>query len=344
MQIIISCAINSKDNYMNLSNRIDWIDCCKGFALLLVILGHSTSSQYQHEHFLTQLIYSFHMPLFFILSCTTFKFSPNIKEFIKRTLKSFRHLIFPAILIYVFSILYLFCDNTASQQIDWKYQIDRFIYASGCQFGIRPCLGMTWFLYVLFFGRAILDLLQTYLKKKSLLFAVFLCCLVGILGRNCWYFFSIDVTLAMMPFFYFGYILKKWDINHKTTLTFFSSLLGFIYFFIITNDTIFYIPCRNYPQIPLCYVLGILGTLSLCCLFQILLKSNKMTLFLYLGRNALTLFMIHSLDYTYSSLYNITSNNIINGVYRAIIDISVLLMLRWGKIFVQSIFLPKSDS
>jgi fucose 4-O-acetylase-like acetyltransferase len=329
---------------MNLNNRIDWIDCCKGFALLLVILGHNISLQYQFERFLTQLIYSFHMPLFFILSCITFKFSPDIKAFIKRTFKSFKHLIFPAVMIYVLSILYLFCDNSASQRIDWKYQIDRFIYASGCRFEIRPCLGMTWFLFVLFFGRTILDLLQIYLKKKSLIFVVFLCCLVGILLQNCWYFFSIDVTLAMMPFFYFGYILKKWDINYKTAPTLFTSLLGFIYFFIITNEQIFFIPCRSYPQIPLCYLLGILGTLSLCCLFQILLKSNKMTLLLYLGRNALTLFMIHALDYTYSPLYNITANNIINGICRIIIDISVLLLLRWCKIFVQSFSLSKSDN
>ena len=44
-------------------NRIEWIDALKGFAIILVIIGHTTISVTNKETFVW--IYSFHMPLFF---------------------------------------------------------------------------------------------------------------------------------------------------------------------------------------------------------------------------------------------------------------------------------------
>jgi fucose 4-O-acetylase-like acetyltransferase len=50
--------------------RTDWIDRAKGIGILLVVLGHSTQYFYTDKVALalTGLIYSFHMPLFFVLS------------------------------------------------------------------------------------------------------------------------------------------------------------------------------------------------------------------------------------------------------------------------------------
>lgn len=50
--------------------RTDWIDRGKGIGILLVVLGHSTQYFYTDKVALalTGLIYSFHMPLFFMLS------------------------------------------------------------------------------------------------------------------------------------------------------------------------------------------------------------------------------------------------------------------------------------
>lgn len=43
--------------------RLDHIDACKGIGILLVILGHTNVPSIVHT-----IIYSFHMPLFFIIS------------------------------------------------------------------------------------------------------------------------------------------------------------------------------------------------------------------------------------------------------------------------------------
>lgn len=66
---------------MNEKNRIEWIDCCKGFAIMLVVIGHLADGYLnaglyaEHTDFMNRIyntIYSFHMPLFFILSGFTF--------------------------------------------------------------------------------------------------------------------------------------------------------------------------------------------------------------------------------------------------------------------------------
>ena len=57
------------------SKRLDWIDIAKGIAIILVVIGHcipdaasSTGISVTEYRWLHNIIYSFHMPLFFFLS------------------------------------------------------------------------------------------------------------------------------------------------------------------------------------------------------------------------------------------------------------------------------------
>ena len=52
---------------MSARKRIEYVDVAKGIAILSVIVGH-TFSAYDPGSLLNRFIYSFHMPLFFILS------------------------------------------------------------------------------------------------------------------------------------------------------------------------------------------------------------------------------------------------------------------------------------
>ena len=67
-------------------NSFNWVSSLKGFAIILVVLGHISSP-------LSSFIYSFHMPLFFIVSGFFLnpinQFKSEIIKFFKRLFKPF---------------------------------------------------------------------------------------------------------------------------------------------------------------------------------------------------------------------------------------------------------------
>ncbi len=60
--------------------RIDWVDCAKGIAIILVLIGHTVTFDTESQRLARGIIFSFHMPLFFILSSLTFKFSESSQK------------------------------------------------------------------------------------------------------------------------------------------------------------------------------------------------------------------------------------------------------------------------
>ena len=79
--------------------RIDWIDLAKFIGIILVIIGHSKFTGHI-SHLCRSAIFSFHMPLFFILSAATFRLSADNNQFITKTERAFKHLIIPALCLF----------------------------------------------------------------------------------------------------------------------------------------------------------------------------------------------------------------------------------------------------
>lgn len=75
------------------SQRFEWIDIAKGFACLLVIVGHTISP----ESALYRYIFSFHMPLFFILAGYTF----NPKPLMSLVTSSAKRLLLPYTIVFL---------------------------------------------------------------------------------------------------------------------------------------------------------------------------------------------------------------------------------------------------
>lgn len=74
-----------------MNKRIQFVDMAKGLTILLVIVGHIDTVSV-----LKVSIYSFHMPLFFILSGYFIKTSESISESFR---KMFRALIVPYLIV-----------------------------------------------------------------------------------------------------------------------------------------------------------------------------------------------------------------------------------------------------
>ena len=86
-----------------MKERIAYIDRLKGFAILLVVIGHVVQFLYCPNNFDTNIvfrfIYSFHMPLFFILSgmVTNLKLG-SVEELCQKVKSRFLQLVVPFVL------------------------------------------------------------------------------------------------------------------------------------------------------------------------------------------------------------------------------------------------------
>lgn len=119
-----------------MSKRLDYIDAAKALALVLVIIAHGMSSDAVGMCFLG-IVYSFHMPLFFICSGMTFRESSNFDEWKINSIRSIKTLYCPALILFLVKTLY---ENVYCNQIyGWAQivsAIRSMIWASGVNINV----------------------------------------------------------------------------------------------------------------------------------------------------------------------------------------------------------------
>lgn len=139
-------------------------DMMKGIGILLMIYYHLSCD-------LRPIIYSFHMPLFFILSGYFAKDISSWDEMRLMTKKSLKRLILPylvtMILLIVIELVKSFFKGSYDNVI---LMVLRLAWSSGdiyeSNYGLLV-LGPLWFLIALFWAREILMFLQMVLRKIS---------------------------------------------------------------------------------------------------------------------------------------------------------------------------------
>lgn len=321
------------------AKRIDWIDISKGLTILLVIIGHSDI-----RSVLRGAIFSFHMPLFFILSSTTYKCSTNNDELLNKSEKAFLHLFLAVIGIYLIK-------TTITIIIDFTYLsslplynikiyvgniINVFIVGSGVPTNIGNTviepIGIPWFLMVLFFGRCLFDYLHLKLNNKWFYTSIVLFSIIGLcLGKIQWLPFSFDIALAIQLFFLFGQWLKNYNMEKEALKTIIiSSIIWsslFLYTYIIKNSYL-ELACRCYPLFPICYIYAISGTMMLSSFSQIISKFDFLCgPIKYLGRNSLIMLWVHCFDKYFEFAYRLSSHGLVNAIIRIVIDLGIFALI-----------------
>ncbi len=157
--------------------RIEWIDNAKGVAIILVILGHVLPDGLFHK-----IIYSFHMPLFFILSGMFLIRSTNKSSVWEFSKKKFMRLYIPYVLFGYMILLpfdFIWCNYIVALP-DMNKEI------LGRAFGTIPALrndwplyGHLWFLPCLFIASIIIYGLWKRCKTPQM-FYIF--CFLGFIG------------------------------------------------------------------------------------------------------------------------------------------------------------------
>ncbi|MCQ2604767.1 MAG: acyltransferase family protein [Spirochaetia bacterium] len=185
--------------------RIDYLDIAKAFAIFLVMMGHTGSPDTMFLY--RRIIYSFHMPLFFMISGIVSEFHPkgyskeDWKEFLKKNAYA---LIIP---YFFWAILYSKFSYTGVVQI---------IYGSWKTINDSGSVLALWYLVCLFVVRIEMEGVLSIARKVKIdshLFAALFSPIpftIGILLPNLktGYPWQLDVSLVALGFLLLGYASK----------------------------------------------------------------------------------------------------------------------------------------
>lgn len=174
--------------------RIDWIDLTEGIAIFLMVCGHTSIPLS-----ISNWIWSFHMPLFFIISGILFNATkyPNFNLFIKKRGKT---LIIPYIIFSLITLLTIH-DQTLKE---WLYKG----WINGCAL---------WFIPVLFFAEIFSYFIIRYINSNCLILLTAIT--IGTIGYMLYFFnihfpYNIDVSFYASFFYLIGYISKNKIIHY----------------------------------------------------------------------------------------------------------------------------------
>ena len=317
------------------SGRIEWIDFAKGAGILLVMLGHTVYVDRQGS-IMRGLVFSFHMPLFFMLSCMTFRCSVSMEELAKKTGRAAKHLLIPVAVVFALTILLSNCHNPGLWRDSgyWERQLYSLVVASGVDemfYDVQvPALGVPWFFFALFIGRTLFDYLHLRYADNGLAYHCWLVSAVGVLlGRNHYLPLSLDIALAILPFFLVGHWLGSHDVWGKPVRLLVISLAVWLLtlwleFPRLDNWTYLELACRRYPLYPICYLTAVAGALFICALSVLAMKLGRITApVVYLGRNSLYLLMIHCLDGFWYRWWGTPGRQLVESGKRIVADLVV---------------------
>lgn len=252
--------------------RINMYDIAKGIGIILVYLGHVPPNIY-----FRRFIYSFHMPLFFIISGMLLNVNKYDMKgfFISRT----KSLMIPAITFIAFS------------------NIVGFIFSREYKPGLPSII---WFLFVLYFSELLIFICWKKIKNTKKRTGV--CITLMLLAFFLDYVnFKLPIALNVIPlasfFVSFGYLFKEYILKWSQMNVSISIIGGGLFLLLVS----LYIEDYNNlhkGHLILCslgVIVAIIGSLSIINISKFIDSQNyqiKKTLIM-LGKNSLIIYGVH---------------------------------------------------
>lgn len=301
--------------YVN-PNRIAWVDVAKGIAILLVIIGHTVNFGSATRNF----IFSFHMPLFFILSGYTFNLAGDFPAFFQRVKKLIRHLIYPSLIVSGINIFVLWIKQDqhtiSALWLLTKRMADALWWASGVDVYAHPGLGALWFLFSLFWAKVLMDAIYLLFPGKI----GYIYVIIGLFGmamglKGKWLPQNMDVTFMAMLFIYIGMLWRNYQnlLERHEQLCFMASVI--IWVFCLNVPMYIEMAMRSYPWTICSVVEAVCGSYALCCLCKAFETNVRVRYALqFIGMHTLLIFLVHHLDWIAFPVWHSLSIGIESGL------------------------------
>lgn len=202
------------------TKRISEIDSLKGLLIILVILGHTKEI---HEHFriLYSWIYTFHMPIFFILAGIFYKPGLGIKEYYKKIAYNYLrpYFITAFICIIAGSIYNHFTHHHFIESLT------SLLFNSLYVTSYRWTLGPIWFLWSLFWALTTFHLISSKIHSSpTKLFITLSLFTLSVASLVIYMPLSLQSGLSAVVYVYIG----AWAKNYKDEIKNICSYLPFV--------------------------------------------------------------------------------------------------------------------
>jgi fucose 4-O-acetylase-like acetyltransferase len=267
----------------------EWLLIAKGIGIILVVIGHfhpHPSPAYWDST--VAAIYTFHMPLFFIISGYLFRQSElNYIDLIKTKT---RRLLYPFVTI---AVAFLLIKYLAGQFVKLESPVTADSAKKLLLDPINSYMPLLWFMHALFLIFAVYPLLSSFLNNTIILF-VFLT-INTIWGND---FLVFGKALGYMPYFVVGLILREKDTLSKNIINAGRRfiLAPFLFY------TVVFLLARSIDTAPEChyfirFLLGVSGSLlviNLSYAISAFSNNNIKNILIQVGYYSMSIYLLHS--------------------------------------------------
>lgn len=325
--------------------RKDFIDVAKGIAIILTIAGHTLS----HAG-MTNFIYSFHMPIFFVLSGMLWK----ERDFKKNLVNWMRGLLVPYVATATVMCLYYYVRNLllATEGAD-RIQpgiVDILLGVSGKSTLVPSVMGFgfAWFFVCMFVTKVFFEIiLHITSTEKQRAFAVGVSMVLGYaISKVAMLPWSVDIALVCVGFMYVGYLLRG-DRFESYFITgkyrYFAWIACAVVWIVGMWGGSVNLAWRTYPN-GLGSILGAVGGSMLVLVFSYYV--SKLTMMkkglAFWGRNSMIILCLHTLEYfcfpwekVFSLLNILLTELLLFAVKMVVVGMAIFIYDRVKKILLE---------
>lgn len=274
--------------------RLEYFDIAKGIGILCVIAGHLGNVR------INQFVYTFHMPLFFIISgfFISDKYDTNTYIY-KKAKQLFKPYVFTCVVICIISIINNILAKDIAQLIgDLKYWILASIYGAGGNMDTLhyfPPIGAIWYLPAIFFAVCIVNALKN--NEKCIMLIILISYIGYKTSQLIWLPLSVQAGMTASFFTYIGYYAKQKKILDKQINSVYMIGMFAVWGICIIYGGQLYM-VQNYFGNGFLDVIGaICATYLIICFSKWISKYKIINQMLsFLGKNSLIILCVHLIE------------------------------------------------
>ncbi len=309
---------------VNKKVRDEYIDVARGAVILLMLVGHSGAPK-----ILTQFIYGFHMPFFFILSGYLYNHGKwearGLKELVRTKFKAY---MIPYFILCGINIILEFITSIFSNGFRFEFIKEGFTdiiwdlysYSTRARMGTSTPL---WFLPCIFLSTIFVYLIFK-IKRAEYRISVLVIAWVVNIGLNIikmpllpWHF---GISLVGASFMILGFYIR----NYFARVEILGSRLMLLFFVIYVVCTLENgktdMNLRNYGKYPMLFILGS-SAMTICVIWFFKNVITDSSLLQFFGRNTM---IVMGFNYAVNAYYRYLLPNMEQWYWNIIVNIAVI--------------------